>query len=102
MLVNQRGWLPRRRRRHRLAALRREIVALNLLAPAYMAQAANLVMRRTGDRRCDRVNIGSVSAHQPQPCTAAYTAAKAGLSRPDEGLALEWAPKVRVNHIPRA
>ncbi len=43
-----------------------KIVALNLLAPAYMAQAANLVMREqeTGGAI---VNIGSVSAHQPQP-----------------------------------
>lgn len=75
-----------------------KIVALNLLAPAYMAQAANLVMREqeTGGAI---VNIGSVSAHQPQPGTAAYTAAKAGLLGLTKALALEWAPKVRVNHI---
>ncbi|NLV79007.1 MAG: SDR family oxidoreductase [Rhodococcus sp.] len=74
------------------------IVSLNLSAPYYVAQAANLVMREqeTGGAI---INIGSVSAHDPQPGTAAYTAAKAGLLALTKALALEWAPKVRVNHI---
>lgn len=74
------------------------IVALNLLAPFYLAQAANLVMR-TQESGGSIVNIGSVSAHDPQPGTAAYTAAKAGLLALTRALALEWAPRVRVNHI---
>lgn len=75
-----------------------KIVALNLLAPFYVAQAANTVMQaqETGGAI---VNIGSVSAHDPQPGTAAYSAAKAGLLVLSRALALEWAPKVRVNHI---
>jgi NAD(P)-dependent dehydrogenase (short-subunit alcohol dehydrogenase family) len=75
-----------------------KIVALNLLAPFYVAQAANAVMQEqaTGG---SIVNIGSVSAHTPQPGTAAYSAAKAGLLVLTRALALEWAPKVRVNHI---
>ncbi|MFF3729224.1 SDR family oxidoreductase [Streptomyces sp. NPDC002476] len=75
-----------------------KIVALNLLAPFYVAQAANRVMREqsTGG---SVINIGSVSAHTPQPGTAAYSAAKAGLLALTRALALEWAPKVRVNHI---
>jgi NAD(P)-dependent dehydrogenase (short-subunit alcohol dehydrogenase family) len=75
-----------------------KIVALNLLAPFYVAQAANAVMQEqeTGGAI---VNIGSVSAHDPQPGTAAYSAAKAGLLVLSRALALEWAPKVRVNHI---
>ncbi|MGW0040099.1 SDR family oxidoreductase [Rhodococcus sp. NPDC003348] len=75
-----------------------KIVALNLLAPFYVAQAANAVMQQqeTGGAI---VNIGSVSAHDPQPGTAAYSAAKAGLLMLTKALALEWAPKVRVNHI---
>ncbi|MFF3785729.1 SDR family oxidoreductase [Streptomyces sp. NPDC001933] len=75
-----------------------KIVALNLLAPFYVSQAANLVMREQ-DTGGSIVNIGSVSAHTPQPGTAAYTAAKAGLLALTRALALEWAPKVRVNHI---
>ncbi|WP_327335730.1 SDR family oxidoreductase [Streptomyces sp. NBC_01324] len=75
-----------------------KIVALNLLAPFYVAQAAHRVMRdREGGGSI--VNIGSVSAHDPQPGTAAYTAAKAGLLALTRALALEWAPAVRVNHI---
>ena len=45
------------------------------------------------------INIGSVSAHQPAPGTAAYSAAKAGLLNLSRALAIEWAPKVRVNHL---
>ncbi|MFF8596455.1 SDR family oxidoreductase [Streptomyces sp. NPDC015220] len=75
-----------------------KIVALNLLAPFYTAQAANRVMR-TQDEGGSIVNIGSVSAHDPQPGTAAYSAAKAGLLGLTRALALEWAPRVRVNHI---
>ncbi|GAA4482189.1 SDR family oxidoreductase [Rhodococcus olei] len=74
------------------------IVALNLLAPFYVAQAANAVMQQQ-DGGGSIVNIGSVSAHDPQPGTAAYSAAKAGLLMLTKALALEWAPKVRVNHI---
>ncbi|MFE6934463.1 SDR family oxidoreductase [Streptomyces sp. NPDC057699] len=75
-----------------------KIVALNLLAPFYVAQAAHRVMS-TQDDGGAVINIGSVSAHDPQPGTAAYTAAKAGLLALTRALALEWAPSVRVNHI---
>ncbi len=75
-----------------------KIVALNLLAPFYAAQAANRVMQTQTDGGAI-INIGSVSAHDPQPGTAAYSAAKAGLLMLSRALALEWAPRVRVNHI---
>lgn len=75
-----------------------KVVALNLLAPFYVAQAANAVMQLQ-EAGGSIINIGSVSAHDPQPGTAAYSAAKAGLSMLTRALALEWAPKVRVNHI---
>ncbi|MEU0984985.1 SDR family oxidoreductase [Streptomyces griseus] len=75
-----------------------KVVALNLLAPFYAAQAANLVMREQPGGG-GVINIGSVSAHDPQPGTAAYSAAKAGLLGLTRALALEWAPRVRVNHI---
>ncbi|MFD7862506.1 SDR family oxidoreductase [Streptomyces sp. NPDC059783] len=75
-----------------------KIVALNLLAPFYVAQAAHRVMAGQ-DGGGSIVNIGSVSAHDPQPGTAAYSAAKAGLLGLTKALALEWAPAVRVNHI---
>jgi len=74
------------------------IVALNLLSPFYMAQPANAVMQDQDDGG-SIVNIGSVSAHHAAPLSAAYSAAKAGLVQLTRSLALEWAPKVRVNHI---
>jgi NAD(P)-dependent dehydrogenase (short-subunit alcohol dehydrogenase family) len=45
------------------------------------------------------LNIGSVSAVRPAPGTAAYAAAKAGLTVLTRALAVEWAPHVRVNQI---
>lgn len=75
-----------------------KIVALNLLGPFYVAQAANTIMQQQEGGGAI-VNIGSVSAHDPQPGTAAYSAAKAGLLMLTKALALEWAPKVRLNHI---
>jgi NAD(P)-dependent dehydrogenase (short-subunit alcohol dehydrogenase family) len=74
------------------------VVALNLLAPFYVAQPANQVMRAQ-DTGGSIINIGSVSGVHPQPGTAAYSAAKAGLLTLTRALALEWSPKVRVNHI---
>ncbi|WP_426512377.1 SDR family oxidoreductase [Dactylosporangium sp. McL0621] len=74
------------------------VVRLNLLAPFFVAQAANAVMQTqpTGGLI---VNIGSVSALRPAPGTAAYAAAKGGLEILTRALALEWAPKVRVNTV---
>jgi NAD(P)-dependent dehydrogenase (short-subunit alcohol dehydrogenase family) len=45
------------------------------------------------------INIGSVAARRPAPGTSAYNAAKAGLAVLTRSLALEWAPKVRVNSV---
>jgi NAD(P)-dependent dehydrogenase (short-subunit alcohol dehydrogenase family) len=71
------------------------VIALNLLAPLYVARAARLVMAPGGVV----LNIGSVSAVRPAPGTAAYAAAKAGLTTLTRALALEWAPDVRVNQV---
>jgi NAD(P)-dependent dehydrogenase (short-subunit alcohol dehydrogenase family) len=74
------------------------IVALNLLAPLYVAQRARHHMQgqETGG---SIVNIASVSGVRPTPATAAYGAAKAGLLNLTTTLAMEWAPAVRVNAI---
>ncbi len=75
-----------------------KVVALNLLAPFNIAQPANAVMQRqeTGGTI---INIGSISGRVPAPGTAAYSAAKAGLTQLTRALAQEWAPRVRVNQI---
>ena len=72
------------------------IVALNLLAPLYCAQVANSVMQNQTEGG-SIVNMASVSGIRPSPGTAAYGAAKAGLINLTQSLAIEWAPKVRVN-----
>jgi NAD(P)-dependent dehydrogenase (short-subunit alcohol dehydrogenase family) len=74
------------------------VVALNLLAPLWVSQAANRVMQAQ-DAGGVIVNIGSISGMRPSPNTAAYGAAKAGLVNLTQTLAMEWAPKVRVNMV---
>jgi NAD(P)-dependent dehydrogenase (short-subunit alcohol dehydrogenase family) len=74
------------------------VVRLNLLAPFYVAQAANAVMQAQPSGGLI-VNIGSVAANRPAPGTALYAAAKAGLVTLTQALALEWAPAVRVNLV---
>ena len=74
------------------------IVTLNLIAPFTVAQAANRVMQGQEDGGAV-VNIGSVSGLRPSPGAAAYGAAKAGLLNLTQTLAVEWAPKVRVNAV---
>ncbi|MDT4947245.1 MAG: hypothetical protein QOH14_3978 [Pseudonocardiales bacterium] len=74
------------------------IIRLNLLAPLHVAQAANRVMQDQ-DTGGSIVNIASVSGIRPSPTAAAYGAAKAGLLNLTQTLAVEWAPKVRVNAV---
>jgi NAD(P)-dependent dehydrogenase (short-subunit alcohol dehydrogenase family) len=74
------------------------IIRLNLLGPLHVAQRANAVMQEQ-DSGGAIVNLGSVSGLRPSPGTAAYGAAKAGLLNLTTTLAIEWAPKVRVNAI---
>ncbi|MGH3520894.1 MAG: SDR family oxidoreductase [Haloechinothrix sp.] len=75
-----------------------KIVGLNLLAPLLVAQHANVVMQKQESGGVI-VNVSSVSGRRPSPGTAAYGAAKAGLDNLTGSLAVEWAPRVRVNAL---
>ena len=74
------------------------IVTLNLMAPLNLAQRANAVMQDQ-ESGGSIINIGSVSGIRPSPGSSAYGAAKAGLLNLSQSLAIEWAPKVRVNVV---
>ncbi len=74
------------------------IITLNLVAPMLFAQRANAQMQKQPEGGVI-VNVASVSGTRPSPGTAAYGAAKAGLLNATQTLAVEWAPKVRVNAI---
>jgi NAD(P)-dependent dehydrogenase (short-subunit alcohol dehydrogenase family) len=74
------------------------IIRLNLIGPLLLAQPANAVMQGQ-DEGGSIINIGSVSGTRPSPGSAAYGAAKAGLLNLTTTLAIEWAPKVRVNAV---
>jgi NAD(P)-dependent dehydrogenase (short-subunit alcohol dehydrogenase family) len=75
-----------------------KIIELNLTAPLHCAQAANAIMQAQDDGGAILM-IGSVSGTRPSPGTAAYGAAKAGLQHLVTSLAIEWAPRVRLNSV---
>lgn len=98
VLVNNAGGSPPADTATASAKFSRSIIELNLLAPLVCAQRANAVMQ-TQESGGVIVNISSVSASRPNPTAAAYGAAKAGLANLTETLAVEFAPKVRVNAV---
>jgi len=74
------------------------IIRLNLIAPLNLCQRANAQMQQQINGGVI-LNICSVSGMRGSPSTAAYGAAKAGLLNLTRTLAIEWAPKVRVNAV---
>ena len=98
VLVNNAGGAPYALAADASPRFHDKVVGLNLLAPLAVAQAANAVMQRQAEGG-SIVNVSSVSALRPSPGTAAYGAAKAGVDSLTRSLAVEWAPKVRMNAI---
>lgn len=98
VVVNNAGGSP-----HALAAeasprFHQKVIELNLLGMLNVSQAANAVMQNQSHGGAI-VSISSVSGRRPSPGTAAYGAAKAGVDSLTATLAVEWAPKVRVNAV---
>lgn len=98
LLVNNAGGSPAADAATASPRFSSSIIQLNLIAPLWLAQRANAVMQQQPEGGTI-VNIASVSGVRPSPGTAAYGAAKAGLIHLTKTLAIEWAPKVRVNAI---
>jgi NAD(P)-dependent dehydrogenase (short-subunit alcohol dehydrogenase family) len=76
----------------------RRITDLNFLSAVFVSQAVFPVMSAQEDGGVV-LNITSISARRPSPGTAVYGAAKAALESLTTSLAVEWAPRVRVNAI---
>ena len=98
LAVNNAGGAPNTDAATASVRFSERVLALNLTAALQVAQRANAHMQ-TQDEGGVIVNIGSMSGLRPSPGTAVYGAAKAGLLSLTTTLAVEWAPKVRVNAV---
>jgi NAD(P)-dependent dehydrogenase (short-subunit alcohol dehydrogenase family) len=98
VVVNNAGGSPYVLTADASAKFNRKIIELNLLGPLSVSQHANAAMQ-TQERGGSIVNVASVSGRRPTPGTAPYGAAKAGVESLTSTLAVEWAPKVRVNSV---
>src|SRR3954469_14259057 len=98
VVVNNAGGSPYVLTADASAKFNRKIIELNLLGPLSVSQHANAAMQ-TQERGGSIVNVASVSGRRPTPGTAPYGAAKAGMESLTSTLAVEWAPKVRVNSV---
>ncbi|MFB1294622.1 SDR family oxidoreductase [Mycobacterium sp. pW049] len=98
IVVNNAGGSPYVLAADASAKFSTKIVELNLLGALSLSQHANAVMQ-SQDSGGSIINITSVSGRRPTPGTVAYGAAKAGMESMTSTLAVEWAPKVRVNSV---
>jgi NAD(P)-dependent dehydrogenase (short-subunit alcohol dehydrogenase family) len=95
VLVNNAGGSPFAYAAMASPRFHQSILRLNLIAPYILAIQANAIMQQQPEGGVIEF-IGSISASRPQPGTATYGAAKAGILSLTTSLAIEWAPKVRV------
>ena len=98
VVVNNAGGSPYVLASDASAKFSTKIIELNLLGPLSVSQHANEHMQAQ-DAGGVIINVSSVSARRPTPGTAAYGAAKAGVESLTSTLAVEWAPKVRINSL---
>ena len=98
VVVNNAGGSPYALAADASPRFHQKVIELNLLGMFNVSLAANAVMQQQAAGG-SIVSISSVSGRRPSPGTSAYGAAKAGVDSLTATLAVEWAPKVRVNAI---
>ena len=98
VVVNNAGGSPYSPAADASPRFHQKVIELNLLGMLHVSQAANAVMQQQSGGGAI-VSVSSVSGRRPSPGTAAYGAAKAGVDSLTATLAVEWAPKVRVNAV---
>jgi NAD(P)-dependent dehydrogenase (short-subunit alcohol dehydrogenase family) len=96
VLINNAGGTPFRMLADSDPVRAARVLELNLTTALTASIAAYPHLRAA---RGSVVMIGSVSGQRPSPGSAAYGAAKAGLSHLARSMAVEWAPEVRVNVV---
>ena len=98
VLINNAGGAPMADALKTSNKFHEAIIDLNLSAPLNVSQRfAKIMMRQKTVSNI--INISSVTATRPTPGSAAYGAAKGGLINLTKTLAVEWAPKIKVNSI---
>lgn len=75
----------------------KDSMRVNLASPYFLTQAMLPYLQKSGSPVV--VNMSSTLASKPIPGTSIYNIAKAGLNMMTKTLALELAPKIRVNGI---
>jgi NAD(P)-dependent dehydrogenase (short-subunit alcohol dehydrogenase family) len=98
VLINNAGGTPPVEAATASPRLHERIIRLNLISLMNFCQRANTVMQAQENGGII-INMASVSGVRPSPGTAVYGAAKAGVISLTASLAVEWAPKVRINAI---
>ena len=73
-----------------------DLIGTNLKAPLFLAQAAAFELRQNDGAI---INIVDIHAERPMHDHLVYSVAKAGLAALTRGLAVELAPRVRVNAV---
>jgi 3-oxoacyl-[acyl-carrier protein] reductase len=75
------------------------LLAVNMTGPYNVVRTTLPWLRKAAVERATIVNIASGLGLRPIPARAAYAASKAGLIMFSKGLAMELAPKIRVNVV---
>ena len=98
VLINNAGGAPMANSLTASPKFHEAIIDLNLTAPLNLSQkiAKKMIKQKTVS---NIINISSVTATRPTPGSAAYGAAKGALVNLTKTLAVEWAPKIKVNSI---